>query len=118
MANPGGPGYSTTGQRELVSVAKLKIARQIRLEFRFVSYFFLQWLYEMWHTVSMRREPESPTDVLIWFQKEAANLTPAILGSLNFRRCPCTRPRCHLCESGEQHPSYVLYSRVRGRRFT
>lgn len=75
-------------------------------------------MYDVWHTISMRQELESPTDVLIWFRKEAANLTPAILGSLNFRRCPCARARCRLCESGEQHPSYVLYSRVSGRRFT
>jgi hypothetical protein len=75
-------------------------------------------MYDIWHTAIMRHDPESPTDVLTWFQKEAANLTPAILGSLNFRRCPCARPRCRLCESGEQHPSYVLYSRVSGRRFT
>lgn len=75
-------------------------------------------MYAVWHTLYMRHEPESPTDVLTWFQKQAAHLTPAILGSLNFRRCPCTREHCRLCESGEQHPSYVLYSRVRGRRFT
>jgi len=27
------------------------------------------------------------------------------------------RERCHACETGEQHPSYVLYGRRKGRRF-
>jgi hypothetical protein len=28
------------------------------------------------------------------------------------------REHCRACETGEQHPSYVLYGRVKGRRFT
>jgi hypothetical protein len=47
-----------------------------------------------------------------------ASLGPAVLGSLNFRRCPCVREHCHACETGERRPSYVLYGRVKGRRFT
>ena len=43
---------------------------------------------------------------------------PAALGSLSLRRSPCTRERCHACATGEQHPSYVLYGRQAGRRFT
>jgi hypothetical protein len=66
----------------------------------------------------MRYEPESPSEVLGWFQNQAANLGPALLGALNFRRCPCVRKHCRACASGEQHPSYVLYGRVKGRRFT
>jgi hypothetical protein len=72
----------------------------------------------MAYNIMRQHELESPTQVLTWFQKQAANLAPAILGSLNFRRCPCTREHCRVCASGEQHPSYVLYSRVAGRRFT
>jgi hypothetical protein len=75
-------------------------------------------MYDLCHTVNMPHELESPADVLRWFQKQVANLGPAVLGSLNFRRCPCVREHCRACETGEQHPSYVLYGRVKGRRFT
>ena len=60
---------------------------------------------------------ESPSDVLRWLQSETADLWPAILGSLSLRRCPCVRENCRACQSGEQHPSYVLYGRLKGRRF-
>ena len=66
----------------------------------------------------MRSESESPAQVLDRFHKHVAHLGPALLGSLNFRRCRCVREHCRACESGEQHPSYVFYGRVRGRRFT
>ena len=66
----------------------------------------------------MQQEAESPADVLRWFKKQVVNLEPAVLGSLNFRRCPCVREHCQACETGEQHPSYVLYGRVKRRRFT
>ena len=39
------------------------------------------------------------------------------LGSLSLRRSPCVRENCPACLSGEQHQSYVLYSRLNGRRF-
>src|SRR6516164_8724710 len=42
--------------------------------------------------------------------------TTALLGSLSFRRSPCVRENCRACMSGEQHPSYVLYGRQKGRR--
>jgi len=35
---------------------------------------------------------------------------------LSLRRSPCIRRKCHACETGEQHPSYVLYVRHGGRR--
>ena len=35
---------------------------------------------------------------------------------MSLRKSPCIRPRCAVCASGEQHPSYVLYARRRGRR--
>jgi hypothetical protein len=59
---------------------------------------------------------ESLSDVTRWLQHEAAGLWPALLGSLSFRRSPCIRENCSACRSGEQHASYVLYGRVKGRR--
>ena len=60
---------------------------------------------------------ESPADVWRWFQREAESLGPAVLGSLSLRRSPCIRQNCPACLSGEQHASYVLYGRLKGRRF-
>src|SRR6266566_6553579 len=60
---------------------------------------------------------ESPSDVWRWFQREAESLGPAVLGSLSLRRSPCVRESCPACLSGEQHQSYVLYGRRKGRRF-
>jgi hypothetical protein len=66
----------------------------------------------------MIREPtESPSDLMGWVQNEVANLWPAVLGSLSFRRSPCGRKNCAACLSGEQHASHVLYGRHNGRRF-
>jgi hypothetical protein len=64
----------------------------------------------------MRPKSESPADVQYWFQQQATGLVPALLGSLSLRRSPCVREHCRACLSGEQHPSYVLYGRVQGRR--
>ena len=41
---------------------------------------------------------------------------PAALGSLSLRRSPCVREHCAACPRGDQHPSYVLYCRLHGRR--
>lgn len=38
------------------------------------------------------------------------------LGSLSLRRSPCIRENCAACRSGEQHPNYVLYGRLKRRR--
>jgi hypothetical protein len=59
---------------------------------------------------------ESSCDVVRWLRSEAAGLWPALLGSLSFRRSPCVRENCPACMSGEQHPSHVLYGRLKGRR--
>lgn len=59
---------------------------------------------------------ESPTDVERWFRTQAASLWPAALGSLTLRKCPCIREHCAACARGEQHASYVMYVRVKGRR--
>src|ERR1700680_3498570 len=61
-------------------------------------------------------DPESPSDVVRWLQSEAADLWPAVLGSLSFRRTRCIRANCPACQSGEQHQNYVLYGRAKGRR--
>jgi hypothetical protein len=65
----------------------------------------------------MPTKRESATDVERWFRDQAANLWPAALGSLCFRRSPCVREHCPACLRGERHPSYVLYGRKKGRRF-
>jgi hypothetical protein len=59
---------------------------------------------------------ESPADVVRWLERQSADKWPAILGSLSLRRCPCIRENCPACRSGEQHVSYVLYGRLKGRR--
>src|SRR5438132_2137194 len=59
---------------------------------------------------------ESPSDVADWLERRTAGVWPAILGSLSLRRSPCVRENCPACRSGEQHPSFVLYGRLKGRR--
>ena len=68
----------------------------------------------IWHTLRMKNE--TPSDVERWLADQAASASPALLGSLSLRRSPCIRENCPACRSGEQHPSYVLYSRLKGRR--
>src|SRR6202051_1767731 len=68
-------------------------------------------MFEMKHVDS-----ESPSDVERWLQSESASLWPAVLGSLSLRRTRCIRENCPACLSGEQHQSYVLYGRAKGRR--
>lgn len=73
----------------------------------------------MWHIYTMRTpktKTESPDDVARWFRAQAAGLWPAALGSLSLRRSPCIRDHCEACARGDQHPSYVLYGRIKGRR--
>jgi len=65
----------------------------------------------------IRSKTASPADLISWMQSEAASLWPALLGSLSYRRTRCGQPNCAACLSGEQHRSYVLYGRHRGRRF-
>ena len=61
---------------------------------------------------------ESPSDVVHWLERRSAEVWPAVLGSLSLRRSPCIRANCPACLSGEQHRSYVLYGRVKERRFS
>jgi hypothetical protein len=59
---------------------------------------------------------ESPTDVERWFRAQVAELWPAALGSLSLRRSRCVREHCEACARGDQHRSYILYCRTKGRR--
>lgn len=61
---------------------------------------------------------ESPADVTRWLERQSAGVWPAIFGSLSLRRAPCIRENCQACLSGEQHLSWVLYGRLKGRRFS
>ena len=65
----------------------------------------------------MPAKKEFPTDVTNWFLEQASSLWPAALGSLSLRRTRCIREHCEACLKGEQHPSHVLYGRIKGRRF-
>jgi hypothetical protein len=62
-------------------------------------------------------QSESLSDVVRSLEDRTAKIGPAILGSLSLRRSPCVRENCQACLSGEQHPSWVLYGRAKGRRF-
>jgi len=66
----------------------------------------------------MNSKSETPRQVEHWFREQADRLWPAGLGSLSLRKSPCIRENCEACRSGLQHPSYVLYVRTHGRRFT
>src|SRR3989441_7679724 len=61
---------------------------------------------------------EVPADVRRWFLAQVQALWPVAGGSVSLRKSPCVRPRCAACAAGEQHASYVLYARRRGRRVT
>src|ERR1700687_1132356 len=61
-------------------------------------------------------DSETPSDIVRWLQRQSAVLWPAVLGSLSLRRSRCIRENCPACLSGEQHQSYVLYGRAKGRR--
>lgn len=69
----------------------------------------------MAHIQAMEKK-ETLADVERWFEQTMSGVWPAGLGSLSLRRSPCIRKNCHACETGEQHSSYVLYVRRRGRR--
>ena len=106
-------------ETRLVSVAKRRLAlKNAGLYAIFLSSFWLTCMCALWHTDGMKEARfESPSDVVRWLQGEMVRLWPALLGSLSFRRSPCVREHCPACMSGEQHPSYVLYGRLKGRRF-
>ncbi|MBV8892328.1 MAG: hypothetical protein JO266_10230 [Acidobacteria bacterium] len=61
---------------------------------------------------------ETPEHVIRWFQRAVHKLAPVAAGSLSLRKSPCIRKNCPLCASGEGHSSYVLYGRIKGKRFS
>ena len=61
---------------------------------------------------------ETREQVKLWFQRAVRDLWPVAIGSLSFRKSPCIRKRCHLCEAGQGHSSYSLYGRKGNRRFS
>jgi hypothetical protein len=81
------------------------------------DYFFLD-NYVCKCTHVYMKPSESPADVVRWLEGQTVKIGPAILGSLSLRRAPCIRENCQACLSGEQHPSWVLYGRAKGRRFS
>ena len=65
----------------------------------------------------MTQKEPFPNDPRQRFLARVDKLWPVALGSLSLRKSPCTRPHCKACDSGVQHPSFVLYGRLRGRRY-
>lgn len=61
---------------------------------------------------------ETPEEVRRWFQEAIRDLWPVAAGSLSFRKSPCIRRHCRLCESGQGHSSYALYGKKGKRRFS
>src|SRR5437660_11127323 len=61
---------------------------------------------------------EMPEQVTKWFHAAIQKLAPAVAGSLSLRKNPCIRKNCPACASGEGHPSYALYGRLNGKRFS
>lgn len=60
---------------------------------------------------------ESVADVERWFRRQIDKLLwPVALGSVSLRRSPCVRPACYACQSGEQHPAWVLAGTRKGRQ--
>lgn len=70
----------------------------------------------MWHIFVMPAKIESPLEVEQWFHAQVAGLWPAALGSLSLRKTRCVRAHCEACARGDQHPSHILYCRIKGRR--
>ena len=64
----------------------------------------------------MASSDKSSSDIERIFREQISSLWPAALGSLSLRRTRCIRKKCHACQTGEQHPSYVLYCPKNGRR--
>jgi hypothetical protein len=61
---------------------------------------------------------ETPEEVRRWFQEAVRDLWPVAVGSLSYRKSPCIRPNCKLCESGQGHWSHALYGKKGKRRFS
>jgi hypothetical protein len=68
--------------------------------------------------IYMEKRAETPEQVKRWFLEAVQGLWPIAEGSLSLRKSPCIRENCSACARGEGHPSYVLYGRRGGRRFS
>ena len=64
------------------------------------------------------KKVEKPEKVKQWFMEATQGLWPLAEGSLSLRKSPCIRENCAACARGEGHPSYVLYGRRGGKRFS
>ena len=64
------------------------------------------------------KKAETPEQVKQWFLDAIRGLWPLAEGSLSLRKSPCIRENCPACARGEGHPSYVLYGRRGGKRFS
>lgn len=65
----------------------------------------------------MSKQQETPTDVKNWFFERAQKLWPFANGSISYRKSPCIRERCSICENGG-HGSHLLQGKLKGKRFT
>jgi hypothetical protein len=61
---------------------------------------------------------ETPEEVKEWLQASLRKLWPLADGSLSLRKGRCIRKSCKACASGQGHPSYALYGRHDGKRFS
>ena len=61
---------------------------------------------------------QTPEQITTWFQTAVRKLGPAVTGSLSLRKSPCIRKNCQACARGESHVSYVLYGRLKSKRFS
>jgi len=65
----------------------------------------------------MKRNNETTDDVKAWFLRRAGKFWPVADGSISFRKCPCARRECSICDSGG-HGSHLLQGKLKGKRFT
>jgi hypothetical protein len=66
----------------------------------------------------MPPKTETPEQVKEWLQTALRKIWPLAEGSLSLRKGSCIRKNCKACESGIGHPSYALYGRHAGKRFS
>ena len=66
----------------------------------------------------MPPKDETPEQVKEWLQTALRKIWPLAEGSLSLRKGSCIRKNCKACESGIGHPSYALYGRHAGKRFS
>jgi len=65
----------------------------------------------------MKKQQETSEEVRAWFFEQAKKLWPFADGSISYRKSPCIREHCSICDSGG-HGSHLLQGRLKGERFT